>query len=89
MIVDMHAHVFTRKALAEVDENIKRYVPQLPVEAGNYSIVTGERHTALIELMPGVDNLKDRLKVMNDAGVDVKVVSVTTGNFCTRAKIIS
>jgi aminocarboxymuconate-semialdehyde decarboxylase len=85
MIVDMHAHVFTRKALAEVDEKIKKYAPQLTVEAGKYHIVTGERHTALIELMPGVDNLKDRLRVMDEAGVEVQVVSVTPGNFCYEA----
>jgi aminocarboxymuconate-semialdehyde decarboxylase len=85
MIVDMHAHVFTRKALAELDKKSKRYAPQLKVEAGKYSIVTGEKSTGLLELMPGVDDVDGRLKAMDEAGVDVQVISVTPGNFCYEA----
>ncbi len=85
MIVDMHAHVFTRKALAGVDKKIKRYAPQLIVEGGKYFIVTGERSTGLLQLMPGVDDVEGRLRAMDEAGVDVQVISVTPGNFCYEA----
>ena len=85
MIVDMHAHVFTGEALAGVDSKVKRYAPQLIAEAGKYVIVTGERSSGPLETMPGLVDVGGRLRFMDEAGVDVQVVSVTPGNFCYEA----
>jgi aminocarboxymuconate-semialdehyde decarboxylase len=35
-----------------------------------------------MELMPGFGDVEGRLRAMDEAGVDVQVVSVTPGNFC-------
>ena len=80
--MDMHAHVFTAEALAVVERKYRKYAPQLIVEAGKHVIVTGERSSGPMELMQGFGDVEERLKVMDKAGVDVQVVSVTPGNFC-------
>ena len=82
MIVDMHAHVFTAEALAGVERKYRKYAPQLLVEAGKHVIVTGDRSSGPMELMPGFGDVEGRLGAMDEAGVDVQVVSVTPGNFC-------
>ena len=81
MIVDMHAHVFTAEALSKINAEYRRYAPQLRVEAGKHVIVTGDRSSGS-PYMPGFSDVKERLAVMDDKGVDVQVVSVTPGNFC-------
>jgi len=83
----MHAHVFTAKALAGVDKKYRKYAPQLNVEAGKHVIVTGDRSSGPMELMPGFGDVEGRLKAMDKAGVDVQVVSVTPGNFCYDAPV--
>ncbi|MGD0803596.1 MAG: amidohydrolase family protein [Candidatus Bathyarchaeia archaeon] len=80
--MDMHAHVFTREALAGLDKKYRRYAPQLMVEGGKYLIVTGERSSGPMDQMLGFSDVDGRLKAMDGAGVDVQVVSVTPGNFC-------
>ncbi len=78
----MHAHVFTKEALAGVDRRYRKYAPQLMVEGGKYVIVTGDRSSGPLEPMPGFGDVEGRLRFMDEAGVDVQVVSVTPGNFC-------
>ena len=85
LIVDMHAHVFTKEALAGVDRRYRKYAPQLMVEGGKYVIVTGDRSSGPLEPMPGFGDVEGRLRFMDEAGVDVQVVSVTPGNFCYEA----
>jgi aminocarboxymuconate-semialdehyde decarboxylase len=78
----MHAHVFTKEALAGVDTRYKRYAPQLLEEGGKYVIVTGVKSSGPLEPMPGFSDVEGRLRLMDEWGVDVQVVSVTPGNFC-------
>ncbi|MCX6655449.1 MAG: amidohydrolase family protein [Candidatus Bathyarchaeota archaeon] len=85
MIVDMHAHVFAQEALAGIDDRYKQYAPQLTVEGGKSFIVTGGRSSGPMEPMRELYDTAERLRLMDEIGVDVQIISVTPGNFCYEA----
>jgi len=85
LIVDMHAHVFTREALAGIGSQYMKYAPQLTVEGGRSFIVTGGRLSEPMEPMREFYDATERLRLMDETGVDVQILSVTPGNFCYEA----
>jgi aminocarboxymuconate-semialdehyde decarboxylase len=85
LIVDMHAHVFPREALAGIAKQYKKYAPQLTVEGGKSFIVTGGRSSGPMEPMREFYDAAERLRLMDETGVDVQILSVTPGNFCYEA----
>ncbi len=85
MIVDMHAHVFAREALAGIDNRYKKYAPQLTVDGGKSFIVTGGISSGSMEPMREFYDTAERLRLMDETGVDVQIISVTPGNFCYEA----
>jgi aminocarboxymuconate-semialdehyde decarboxylase len=85
MIVDMHAHVFTREALAGIDNQYKKHAPQLTIEGGKGFMITGGRSRGPLEPMREFYDPAERLKMMDETGVDIQILSVTPGNFCYEA----
>jgi aminocarboxymuconate-semialdehyde decarboxylase len=81
----MHAHVFAREELAGIDNRYKKYAPQLTIEGGKSFIVTSGRSSGPMEPMKEFYDTDERLRLMDETGVDVQIVSVTPGNFCYEA----
>ncbi len=83
MIIDAHAHVFTRDALRKLERGYGQYVPRLAEDArGRLWIVTGGRASGPTDPMPQFWDIKERLRLMAEEEIDMQVVSVTPGNFC-------
>jgi len=85
LIADMHAHLFAKEALAGIGNRYKKYAPQLTVEGGKSFIVTGGRSSGPMKPMREFYNTPERLRLMDETGVDVQILSVTPGNFCYEA----
>ncbi len=86
MIVDMHAHIFTREALEKVDQKYQAHAPRLQWDAkGRLFIITNSKPSGPLDPMVEFYDTAKRLRMMGEEGVDVQVLSVTPGNFCYEA----
>jgi aminocarboxymuconate-semialdehyde decarboxylase len=83
MIVDMHAHIYTNEAITKLERKYKSQVPRLVIDAkGRYVTMIDGRESSPMDPMEHFYDPIKRIKLMDDEGIDMQVLSITPGNFC-------
>ena len=82
MIIDMHAHIFTKGAFNRLKKKHKAHVPRIQLKGGKHYFYTRNTSGGPWSVFDGFWDTKRRLENMDNENVDIHVLSNPPYTFC-------